>query len=213
MDQINARVQVLTEAGGFLAQLGGLGVGYANFVRPKDVAVDEEGFVYVTDAAFGNVQIFDADLQLLTFVGSGGEGPGQFQIASGVAVRGDRFAIVDQLGRRVQVFRYLVPKTAPSPGRTTTAAVPAKPPHPLAPLPRLLAPLPHPLAPLPHPLAPLPHPLAPRPHPLAPLPHPLAPLAAPAAAAAAPTPARPRAHSRTCRPPLPPHSSSARAPC
>ena len=134
VDQINARVQVLTEAGGFLAQLGGLGVGYANFVRPKDVAVDEEGFVYVTDAAFGNVQIFDADLQLLTFVGSGGEGPGQFQIASGVAVRGDRFAMVDQLGRRVQVFRYLVPKTAASPGPTPRAAVPAAP-RPPAPAP------------------------------------------------------------------------------
>ena len=127
VDQVNARVQVLTEEGGFLDQLGGLGVGYANFVRPKDVAVDEAGLVYVTDAAFGNVQIFDADLQLLTFVGSGGEGPGQFQIASGVAVHGDRFAMVDQLGRRVQLFRYLVPKTAPSPKPTTTAAMPAPP--------------------------------------------------------------------------------------
>ncbi|HEX9187860.1 MAG TPA: hypothetical protein VGB87_12340, partial [Vicinamibacteria bacterium] len=106
----------------------------ASFVRPKDVAVDEAGFLYVTDAAFGNVQIFDADLQLLTFVGAGGESPGQFQIASGVAVRGDRFAIVDQLGRRVQVFRYLVPKTAPSPRGSTTAAVPSRPPAP-APIP------------------------------------------------------------------------------
>jgi len=140
VDQINARVQVLTETGRFLDQLGGLGTGYANFVRPKDVAVDEAGFVYVTDGAFGNVQIFDADLQLLTFVGSGGEGPGQFQIASGVAVRGDRFAMVDQLGRRVQLFRYLVPKTAASPGPTATAAVaaPAAPaaPAPAAPRPR-----------------------------------------------------------------------------
>ena len=112
VDQINARVQVLTEEGRYLDQFGGLGVAYANFVRPKDVAVDEAGFVYITDAAFGNVQIFDADLRLLTYVGSGGENPGQFQIASGVAVRGDQFAVVDQLGRRVQIFRYIVPKTA-----------------------------------------------------------------------------------------------------
>ena len=130
VDQINARVQVLTEEGRYLDQFGGLGVGYANFVRPKDVAVDEAGFVYVTDAAFGNVQIFDADLRLLTYVGSSGANPGQFQIASGVAVRGDQFAIVDQLGRRVQVFRYIVPKTRPAsmpwppPARITRPPVP-----------------------------------------------------------------------------------------
>ncbi len=112
VDQINARVQVLTEEGAFLDQFGGRGVGYASFVRPKDVAVDEEGFVYVTDAAFGNVQIFDADLRLLTFVGANGDNPGQFRIASGVAVHGPEFAVVDQIGRRVQVFRYIVPKTA-----------------------------------------------------------------------------------------------------
>jgi len=124
VDQINARVQVLTEEGRYLDQFGGLGVGYANFVRPKDVAVDEAGFVYITDAAFGNVQIFDADLRLLTYVGSGGENPGPFQIASGVAVRGDQFAVVDQLGRRVQIFRYIVPKTADLPRQAATPPAP-----------------------------------------------------------------------------------------
>jgi len=131
VDQINARVQVLTEEGAFLHKFGGLGVGYASFVRPKDVAVDEVGFVYVTDAAFGNVQIFDADLRLLTFVGSTGENPGQFRIASGVAIHGDEFAVVDQLGRRVEVFRYILPKTA---GLDHQAAPPA-PPTPEAPAP------------------------------------------------------------------------------
>jgi DNA-binding beta-propeller fold protein YncE len=110
VDQINARVQVLTEEGDYLDEFGGLGVGFANFVRPKDLAIDEMDIVYVTDAAFGNVQIFDPEYRLLTFVGSGGDQPGHFQIASGVAVHGDRFAVVDQLNRRVQVFRFIVPK-------------------------------------------------------------------------------------------------------
>ncbi len=112
VDQINARVQVLSEDGEYLDQFGQRGVGFANFVRPKDIAVDDAGFIYVTDGAFGNVQIFDADYRLLTFVGSTGSGPGQFRIASGVAVYADGFAVVDQLGHRVQVFRYVVPKTA-----------------------------------------------------------------------------------------------------
>jgi DNA-binding beta-propeller fold protein YncE len=110
VDQINSRVQLFEADGEYLDQFGSLGVGFANFVRPKDVAVDEAGLIYVTDNAFNNVQLFDADFSLLTFVGEGGDGPGRFLGASGVAVQGDRFAVVDQLGRRVQVFRFLVPK-------------------------------------------------------------------------------------------------------
>ncbi len=112
VDQINARIQVLSEKGAFVQMFGERGVGFGNFVRPKDVAVDEAGLVYATDAAFSNVQIFNEDLELLTFVGSGGVNPGQFQGASGVAARGDRFAVVDQLGNRIQVFRFIGPKSS-----------------------------------------------------------------------------------------------------
>jgi DNA-binding beta-propeller fold protein YncE len=110
VDQINSRVQVLTADGEYLDEFGNLGVGFGDFVRPKDIAVDEVGFIYVTDNAFNNVQLFDIDFSLLTFVGEGGMGPGQFQGASGVAVRGSEFAVVDQLGRRVQLFRFIGPK-------------------------------------------------------------------------------------------------------
>jgi len=112
VDQINARVQLVTPAGEYLDQFGRRGVGFGEFVRPKDVAVDEVGFIYVVDNAFNNVQLFDADFSLLTFVGEGGVGPGQFAGASGIAVQGDRFAVVDQLGRRLQLFRFVVPKAA-----------------------------------------------------------------------------------------------------
>ena len=112
VDQMNARVQVLTPEGEYLDHLGALGVTFGNFVRPKDVVVDEVGFIYVTDNAFNNLQLFDADFSLLTFVGEGGTQPGRFHGVSGIAVRGDRFAVVDQLGRRLQIFRFLNPKTA-----------------------------------------------------------------------------------------------------
>lgn len=110
VDQLNARVQVFDPEGEVVDRLGALGVDFGNFVRPKDVAVDEVGLIYVTDNAFNNIQLFDADLSLLTFVGEGGTGPGRFQGASGVAVRGEEIAVVDQLGARLQVFRFLIPK-------------------------------------------------------------------------------------------------------
>jgi DNA-binding beta-propeller fold protein YncE len=111
VDQINARVQVFSAAGEYLETLGGPGTQPGSFVRPKDVAVDEAGLVYVTDAAFNNVQIFDAEHRLLTFVGGGGSQPGGMKNAQGVAVRGAEFAVVDQLNRRVQIFRFLGPKS------------------------------------------------------------------------------------------------------
>jgi DNA-binding beta-propeller fold protein YncE len=111
VDQVNARVQVFDPDGEYLDQFGSRGTGFGQFIRPKDVEVDEEGFIYVTDNAFNNVQLFDADFTLLTFVGEAGRDPGRFHGASGVAVRGAEFAVVDQLGQRVQVFRFLVPKT------------------------------------------------------------------------------------------------------
>jgi len=107
VDQMNSRVQVLTAGGEVLETFGALGVGFGNFVRPKDVAINADGLVFVTDAAFGNVQIFDADLRLLTFVGENGNGPGQFQLPGGVGVHGDEFAVVDQLNKRVQLFRFV----------------------------------------------------------------------------------------------------------
>jgi len=112
VDQLNARVQMLTPTGDAIDQFGELQVGFGGFVRPKDIAVDESGLIYVTDNAFNNFQIFDSDFSLLTFVGSGGSGPGKFNGLSGIAVRGNRIAAVDQLGHRLQVFHYLVPKTA-----------------------------------------------------------------------------------------------------
>jgi DNA-binding beta-propeller fold protein YncE len=111
VDQMNARVQIFSAAGDYIDQFGARGVGYGNLVRPKDIAIDEAGYIYVSDNAFNNIQIFDADLTLLTFVGEGGFQPGQFAGMSGVAVRGDLFAAVDQLGGRVQLFRYLQSRT------------------------------------------------------------------------------------------------------
>jgi DNA-binding beta-propeller fold protein YncE len=107
VDQLNTRVVVCDGDGGVVDQFGTRGVGFGQFVRPKDVAVDERGFIYVTDASLNNMQLFDYDFTLLTFVGQFGKEPGSFSQPVGIGVRGDQFVIVDQINRRIQLFRFL----------------------------------------------------------------------------------------------------------
>jgi sugar lactone lactonase YvrE len=98
-----------------------------NFARPKEIAADRDGNVYVVDAAFGNFQIFNADGDLLMFIGERSEtdGPAKYMLPSGIAVDGDgRVYFVDQWFRKIDVFRpyalpagqgYVVPAAAKAP--------------------------------------------------------------------------------------------------
>jgi DNA-binding beta-propeller fold protein YncE len=50
------------------------------------VAVDAQGRVYVVDAAFENVQVFDAEGRLLMFFGGPGHNPGDLGLPAGIAI-------------------------------------------------------------------------------------------------------------------------------
>ncbi|KAA0890348.1 hypothetical protein ET418_11810 [Oryzomonas rubra] len=78
----------LDRDGNFLMGYGRLGVNFGEFGRPRGVAVDNDGLVYVVDAAAQQVQIFDAQMQLLMFFGAPGT-PGSLNIPAGIAVTGD----------------------------------------------------------------------------------------------------------------------------
>ena len=65
------------------------------------VAVAEDGAVYVTDVARGQVHVFDGVGWTLTW---GGSGPGKMGHPPGVAVVGDRVDVADPDGARVAVL-------------------------------------------------------------------------------------------------------------
>ena len=72
------------------------------------MATDPDGNVYVTDAAFGNFQIFNPAGQLLLFVGSRSTtaGAAKYMLPAGIAVDEDgRVYMVDQFFRKVDVYR------------------------------------------------------------------------------------------------------------
>jgi sugar lactone lactonase YvrE len=83
--------------------------------RPKAVGIDSEGDLYVVDAWWGIVQIFNRQGELLYYFGSNGTQAGEFQLPAGLFIdRDDRIYIADSFNRRVQVFHYFgLKKTAP----------------------------------------------------------------------------------------------------
>lgn len=108
-DTLNARVQVLDGRDGhWLKTIGRRGLYVGNFERPKGVAVDDEGNVYVVESYRDHLLIFDRDGRFLLPIGGTGKQVGQFFLPAGVSVdRRNRIYVADMFNGRVVVFQYL----------------------------------------------------------------------------------------------------------
>ena len=65
-------VKVFSTEGKYLETVGGYGRNLGQFTRPKGIDVDRSGNLFVVDAAFENVQIFNNKSKLLMFFGGSG---------------------------------------------------------------------------------------------------------------------------------------------
>lgn len=108
-DTINARVQILsTKTGKHLATVGKLGMFVGNMVRPKGVAVDAEGNIYVVESYYDHLLVYNSRGEFLMPIGGVGSNPGQFHLPAGVWVDGrNRVFVADTLNSRVSVFQFL----------------------------------------------------------------------------------------------------------
>lgn len=88
----------------FLGALGGFGGGDGEFRRPVDVAVDEEGRLYVADQQNQRVQRFSARGEFLGAFGGFGPHAGLFAAPAAVEYAGGRVYVADRDNQRVQVF-------------------------------------------------------------------------------------------------------------
>ena len=83
-----------------------LGVDYQAGVRVT--AVDPDGRIYVVDAIFDTVQIFDRNGEFLLNFGSSGTRDGMFWLPTGIYVDDNyRIYVSDSYNKRLQVFEYL----------------------------------------------------------------------------------------------------------
>jgi uncharacterized protein (TIGR03663 family) len=111
-DTWNHRIQVFSNSGEFLAKFGVFGQSGgsvssapAQFYGPRDVVVDDQGYIYVTDTGNKRVQVFDSDFNFQRSFGGPGIIEGRLEEPVGLAIGPDDLLyIVDTWNTRMQVF-------------------------------------------------------------------------------------------------------------
>lgn len=107
-DTLNARIQTLSAEGKPLHSFGNRGIFLGDMPRPKGVAVDKGGNIYVVESYFDYLLVFNAEGQLLLPIGGTGGGLGQFYLPAGVWVdKRDRIYIADSFNGRIVILQYL----------------------------------------------------------------------------------------------------------
>jgi DNA-binding beta-propeller fold protein YncE len=80
-------VKVYSHEGKYIRSVGSFGTVLGHFVRPKGIDIDQEGNIYVVDATFQNVQIFDKNGNLLLFFGGNETGKqGDMYLPADIAI-------------------------------------------------------------------------------------------------------------------------------
>ena len=107
-DSANARVQGFDSNGLATLRFGQRGLYVGNLVRPKGVAADDEGNVYVVESMHDTLLVFDPQGRLLMSLGGTGQDVGRFFLPAGVWVDGrNRIFVADMFNGRVAVFQFL----------------------------------------------------------------------------------------------------------
>lgn len=100
--------KVFNLRGQFIHKVGKYGKNIGEFVRPKGIAADHEGNVYVVDASFENVQIFNNAGQLLMFFGGHYSGPGGMWLPTSVSIDYDNLKYFEKYVDPNYKLEYLI---------------------------------------------------------------------------------------------------------
>lgn len=110
-DTWNHRIQVFDREGTFKRMWGTFGEAKVPTEQgtllygPRDLFIDEEGFLYVADTGNKRIIKYDLEGKMIAAVGGLGDGDGQMQEPVGIAVAADgSLYVADTWNRRIQVF-------------------------------------------------------------------------------------------------------------
>lgn len=80
------KVKIYSHEGKFQSSVGSNGSNPGQFVRPKGIAVDSAGNLYVVDASFENTQIFNKEGRVLLYFGGPYKGPGDMWLPAKITI-------------------------------------------------------------------------------------------------------------------------------
>lgn len=107
-DTLNFRIQQFDAKGTPIGSFGESGTVSGTLAKPKGIAVDSDGHVYVADALFDAVQVFDRQGRLLLYFGETGSEPAQLMMPTGIHIDDkDRLYVANTLNGRVEIFQYV----------------------------------------------------------------------------------------------------------
>ncbi len=104
-DVLNSRVSVYTKMGNFIRKVGQWGVLPGQFFRPKGVAVDDAGNVYISDSYIDIIEVFNANGKFLYVLGDGRGNIQRFTSPGGIFIKGNKLFVTEMLENRVSVFQ------------------------------------------------------------------------------------------------------------
>lgn len=108
VDTMNARVQVLGRDGRPTLGFGQRGRYVGNLARPKGVAADDEGNLYVVESMYDTLLVFDRAGQFLMPLDSAGGAGERFYLPAGVWTDSrNRVFVADMFNGRVAIFQFL----------------------------------------------------------------------------------------------------------
>jgi DNA-binding beta-propeller fold protein YncE len=102
------KINTFSIDGSPLQSFGKPGREMGDFTRPKGIAADKDGNLYVVDAAFENIQLFNSRGELLMNFGGTYAGPGGMWLPAGVAVDYTNLDHFKEYGNERFSFEYLI---------------------------------------------------------------------------------------------------------
>ena len=102
------KIKIFSTSGEVINAIGSYGRNMGQFVRPKGIAVDHNLNLFVVDSGFENVQIFDADGNLLMFFGGSYKKPGDMWLPAKVIVDYDNLKYFEKYVHQSFKLKYLI---------------------------------------------------------------------------------------------------------